>query len=272
MSRGWVAVHRKIVDWEWYQDANTFRLFMHLLFKANYSFGKWRGESLSPGQLVTGREQLASDLRISEQSIRTALGHLKSTGVITIKSTNKYSIISIVNWDSYQPSAASFNQQAIQPVGQQLANNQPSTNHIQQSKKGKKGRRKNEEGETPSDGCKSSDLIAEQARAVLEHLNKVTGKRFKVTGLIPARLRAGAAVEECMQVIDYKAKDEGFDRKYLDHTTPFREANFDKYLNQALADQRPNKQGRSNEDDDARGWSPEPENKWARGVGSPHPS
>jgi hypothetical protein len=70
MSRGWVAVHRKIVDWEWYQDANTFRLFMHLLFKANYSFGKWRGESLSPGQLVTGRVRLPP-------SFGPLIGHFK---------------------------------------------------------------------------------------------------------------------------------------------------------------------------------------------------
>ena len=31
---GWIKLHRKITEWEWYSDANTFRVFMHLLLTA----------------------------------------------------------------------------------------------------------------------------------------------------------------------------------------------------------------------------------------------
>lgn len=33
---GWISLYRKILNWEWYSDANTFRLFIHLLLQANH--------------------------------------------------------------------------------------------------------------------------------------------------------------------------------------------------------------------------------------------
>jgi hypothetical protein len=33
---GWIKIHRSILEWEWYEDTNTFRLFMHLILKANH--------------------------------------------------------------------------------------------------------------------------------------------------------------------------------------------------------------------------------------------
>jgi hypothetical protein len=101
-SGGYVKTYRKIVDWEWYSDANTFRLFFHLLVSANYELGHWQGIEIQPGQLITGREKLAKELRLSEREIRTALNKLKSTNEIAIKTTNRFSIITICNWDFYQ--------------------------------------------------------------------------------------------------------------------------------------------------------------------------
>ena len=31
---GYIQIHRKILEWEWFDDHNTFRLFMYLLLKA----------------------------------------------------------------------------------------------------------------------------------------------------------------------------------------------------------------------------------------------
>jgi len=100
---GWVKLHRKLMEWEWYSDANTFRLFVHLLLRASYEANEWRGVTLKSGQVLTGRKQLAKELVLSERQIRTALKNLQTTNEVTIKSTNKYSIISITNWSKYQP-------------------------------------------------------------------------------------------------------------------------------------------------------------------------
>ena len=100
--QGWISLHRKLVEWEWYSDANTMRLFVHCLLKANHADKKWRGIDISRGQFLTSVDSLSKELRLSSQKIRTSISKLKSTGEITIKTTSKYSMISIACYDSYQ--------------------------------------------------------------------------------------------------------------------------------------------------------------------------
>jgi len=115
--QGWIKLHRQILDWQWINDPNVFLVFTRILLRANHEDKLWRGISVKRGQLITGRMELAKDIGISEQSVRTALIRLKSTSEITIKSTNKYSIISVNNYDDYQ--------QINQQTNQQSTNNQP---------------------------------------------------------------------------------------------------------------------------------------------------
>lgn len=72
------------------------------------------------GQVITGRLTLSNETGISEQSIRTCLKRLESTGEIMQKSTNKFTIITVCNYDNYQQDEPATNQQ--------LTNNQPATN------------------------------------------------------------------------------------------------------------------------------------------------
>jgi len=128
LNSGWIKLHRKILDWEWFDSDQTFRLFLYILLKANYEDKKWRGILIKKGSLFTSREKLANALNISIQSIRTSLKRLKSTNEITIKSTKKYTIIFIVNYEKYQLDKEMINQQNNQQPNQQLTNNQPTTN------------------------------------------------------------------------------------------------------------------------------------------------
>lgn len=132
---GYIKIHRKLLDWGWYSDPNTFRVFMHLLLTASYEDNEFRGHKIKAGQVVCGRKQLAADLGISEQSVRTALNHLISTSEITIETTNKFSVVTLVNWEKYQLCEGQANQQANQQRNQQSTNNQPTTNHTQEIKK-----------------------------------------------------------------------------------------------------------------------------------------
>lgn len=99
---GFVKIDRKILDWEWYQDSNVSRVFFHLLIKANFVSKKWRGIEIKRGQLITSSKTLSVELGLSNQKIRTAINKLKSTNEITIKTTNKFSCISIVSYDKFQ--------------------------------------------------------------------------------------------------------------------------------------------------------------------------
>ncbi|WP_417844828.1 hypothetical protein [Thalassospira sp.] len=125
---GWIKLHRKTLKWEWYEDANVFRVFMHLLLTASHLKRRYRGRDLPAGSVVTGRNALADECGLSVQKVRTALDKLQSTGEITITATAHYSIISVLKWDDYQ----SNNHQSTsnQPApNQQLTINQPALNH-----------------------------------------------------------------------------------------------------------------------------------------------
>jgi len=99
---GWIKLHRQITDWEWYDDHNTFRLFMHLLLKANHKERSYRGVKIEVGCVMTGRELLSKETGLSVQQIRTCLERLKSTNEITIKSNKQGTIIQVVKYKDYQ--------------------------------------------------------------------------------------------------------------------------------------------------------------------------
>jgi hypothetical protein len=99
---GFIVIHRKIADWEWYRDTNTFCLFIHILLAANYEDGRFEGKTIKRGQLVTSLASLAEETGLSIRQTRTALSHLISTGEVTNKSFTKYRIITVTNYSMYQ--------------------------------------------------------------------------------------------------------------------------------------------------------------------------
>ncbi len=133
-SKGYMRISRDIENWGWYRDSNTFRVFFHLLLRAQYQDSEYMGVKILRGQVATGRKQLSADLGISEQGIRTAIDHLIKSGEINQQSTNKFSVITICKFDNWQCLTKSDNQQ----INQQLTNNQPAAedenNHIQRIK------------------------------------------------------------------------------------------------------------------------------------------
>jgi len=118
---GWIKMHYKFLNWEWANDPKMVSLFLHLLLKANFQGKNWRGQDIKRGQLIIGLHTLSASTGISLQSLRTCLKRLKSTNEITIKSTNKYSLITIRNYDTYQYELTSKSTS-------KLTNNQQTTN------------------------------------------------------------------------------------------------------------------------------------------------
>ena len=102
MSSGWIKLHRSLLDWEWWDDQNTTRLFIYLLISASHSRKKWKSIDIEPGDIKTDQPTLSKKTGISIRGIRTSLTKLKSTGEVSVKTTNKYSVISINNWNQFQ--------------------------------------------------------------------------------------------------------------------------------------------------------------------------
>lgn len=99
---GFVKIHRKLIQWGWYQDNVVKGVFLHLLLTANFKDSPWRGRIIKRGQVVIGTIKMAEDLGFTRQQIRTAIDKLKSTNEITTETTNKFTIVTIVNWEDYQ--------------------------------------------------------------------------------------------------------------------------------------------------------------------------
>ena len=146
---GFIKIHRKLVRWGWYTDNVVKCLFLHLLLTANFKENEWMGRVLKPGQLVTSYPALARDLKFSVQQIRTALAKLKSTGEVTCESTNKYTLITVVNWEEYQTfEEVATDQKTHRKPAKQQTNNSQATGQQQQ----RKNKRKQEEKKNNS-GC-----------------------------------------------------------------------------------------------------------------------
>ena len=122
MNNGFILLHRKIIkEWEWYSNINDRLVFIHCLLSANWEDGWFEGIKIPRGSFVSGRKKLSKEIGISEQQLRTSIKHLKSTNNLTIKTYNKFSIITINNYGKYQVNNQQFNQQST--------NNQPTSNH-----------------------------------------------------------------------------------------------------------------------------------------------
>ena len=131
-ANGFICLYRQITQWEWYQNPNTFRLFIHCLLMANFTDGRFEGKEVKRGQFVTSLPSLAKQTSLSIQQVRTALAHLVSTGELTDKSTPHYRIITVVKYNEYQQDNRQNNRQSTD--NQQTGNRQLTGNQQQYNK------------------------------------------------------------------------------------------------------------------------------------------
>lgn len=135
MCNGWIKLHRKILDWEWLTSPSTLQLFIYLLLRANKEDKKWRGILIKRGQLVTSVATISEETKLSTQQVRTSLNRLKSTNEITSKTTNRFTLVTVCKYESYQL-YEEVEQQTKQQALQQT-NNKQITNKQQQLKNNK---------------------------------------------------------------------------------------------------------------------------------------
>ena len=99
---GWVKIYRSMLYWEWADVPEMVALWVRLLIMATHEEQQWHGKTINRGQLVTTYLYLSEETGITMQQLRTCFDRLKKSGQITIETTNKYSIITICKYDSYQ--------------------------------------------------------------------------------------------------------------------------------------------------------------------------
>lgn len=116
MNTGWISIHRKILEWEWYSDTNTKSLFLHCLLKANHKSKDWRGIKIQRGTFITGLNVLSEELNLTISQLRTSFSKLEKSKELTIKTTNKNRLVTVVNYNDYQLSSDDDDKQISKPV------------------------------------------------------------------------------------------------------------------------------------------------------------
>jgi hypothetical protein len=233
-ANGWIKLHRAITEWEWYGDANTMRLFVHLLLTASRAGGQWHGFALQPGDALATYPAIAAELRMSEKAVRVAFGHLRQTGEITLVANCKHgSVWRVNNWPEYQtdgdddnlhnqPEGQAFRQAFRQEKGQAFDGcNTQETNDLQKNNEPEGQEKGQEKGQPLGHQFKKleNNNIYINARA-RELYNNTTGQTMpdmvhQGNGIVPYPTTTGEVIQAAAIAGMVWTQDMAMD--FLDH-------------------------------------------------------
>lgn len=238
MEQGYIKLFRQIVDWEWYDDIPTCRLFIHLLLKVNHADRNWQGKKIERGSCITSLASLSIETSLSVKQIRRALENLSKTGEIEKIGTNQNTLIIVLKYKDFQgPTSVE---------GKQTANG-GQTKDMQKTNEGQtKGKQratnknvKNDKNEKNNNLYCSSSEEQEIIKTIIQMLNVETDKEFspdtKLTRkLIQDKLNAGYSLADFKCVIEKKCDawiSDPIMKSYLKPSVLFGDK-FDEYLNE----------------------------------------
>ncbi len=222
-GNGWIKLHRCLKDKAIFDNEKLLKVFIWCLLKATHKpheqlVGRQK-VLLQPGQFITGRNKAAVELNMAPSTAWDYLKLLESNNTINIKSNNKYSIVTIVNWALYQMD---------DDISDNKHDNKSTTNQ-QQIDTNKNDKNNNNNIYTP----------------VIDSLNQKANKNFKPTtkktqSLINARIKEGFTLDDFKKVIDTKCSQWlGTEmEKYLRPETLFG-TKFEGYLNEGPKGDKP---------------------------------
>lgn len=155
---GWIKSYRSVMDNPIVcKDADHYAVWGYIMHYAAHaasdSVFNGRRITLQPGQLITGRQQIARKFKISESKVYRVLKSFKIEQQIEQQTSNVCSLISVVNWDKYQ----STEQQDEQQLNNDRTATEQQVNTIQEDKKIRTNKKEKGKSDlkTPSDKEKS---------------------------------------------------------------------------------------------------------------------
>lgn len=162
---GWVKLHRKLLEWEWYQDAHMVHLLVHLLLTASHEDRKYKGLTIKRGQVVTSKKKLSEALNMSETSVMRRLRRLEVDRFVDLKVDQHGTVITVCNYDSYQGKPKTSG-----PL------RGPKADRAYNNRNNKKGRRSNEDNTS----LLSPSSPPPRVREVFSEFSEVENNRYRV--------------------------------------------------------------------------------------------
>lgn len=102
MKNGWISLHRKTIQTDWYTNIPAKVLAVHLLLRVNETPETWHGVTIERGSFVTSRAHLSEETGLTERQVRTGISKLVASGFCTVTATKQSSIITVCKFDEYQ--------------------------------------------------------------------------------------------------------------------------------------------------------------------------
>ncbi|WHQ77643.1 DnaD domain protein (plasmid) [Latilactobacillus curvatus] len=172
-DESWFKVYRKIKKSFVWSNPYYLKLWLLILSKAKYKPDKFifNGQEmyLNSGQLVTGRAALTAEMNdgvkpaqlVNSTFVWRTLKKFEKAEMLHIKSTPKYSVVTVLNWDEYQQS-------------EQLVNiNRTASEHLNDTYKELKKEKKEKNITTTQEKSDQVDKQQDQKNAVGYWLNKI---------------------------------------------------------------------------------------------------
>ncbi len=118
-NKGFIKLPRELFSHPVWTRPRAWRVFSWCLFKANYKEGiiNWPTPTgmtslkVYPGQFVTGRKKGAEETGLSESAFYREQRKLVEFGLLTLKTNNQYTLVTISEWDTYSGRAGATEQQ-----------------------------------------------------------------------------------------------------------------------------------------------------------------
>ena len=186
---GYIRLHRSILQWEWHTDPNALSVFIHCLALANFQDTKWHDIVIPRGSFVGSRASLAEKTGLSEKQVRISIERLKRAGNLTTKSTNKYTIYTVENYDQFQTDG--------QPEGQQRASKGPAKG---QQRATAEKRQKRQEGKEVKTKEKKEKKEKFEPKKMIEEYTEDSSLRDALVDFLDFRRSAKAAVSTKRQM------------------------------------------------------------------------
>lgn len=101
-DKGWTKKHRTVFDWGWFGDDAVYRFFDCCILDANIEDGEFLGIRIPRGSFATSYRRMSERYLMSPHKIKRCIKCLKKTGEIKVKSTKKFTVITVVNYEKYQ--------------------------------------------------------------------------------------------------------------------------------------------------------------------------
>jgi len=211
-EQGWIKLHRKMLDnpvvWK---DGDYLAVWIYLLLNATHKdmdvLFRSKRITLKPGQLITGRKSIASQLSISDSKVKRVLLAFESDQQIDRQRSNQNSLITILNWCEYQ--------QTDQQNDQQVTSKRPASDQQVTTNKNIKNIKNN--------------TLVDFFDQIWKLYPKKEGKGQ--VSLTQKKKIYNIGLEEMTRAIErYKKAKEGTDRKYLQNGSTFFNSGYVDYL------------------------------------------